>query len=261
MENNKGKKGGLRLHNIQKQSQKNEPLITVITVVYDGEKYLEKTIQSVINQTYKNLEYIIIDGGSTDATIDIIKKYESQIDYWVSEPDDGIYDAMNKGIDLASGDWINFMNAGDMFYDKSVLESIHNKLKGVFNYGHTLQFDSLGYTREVLASDKLWKRRMPYCHQSLFVRANYLKNNMFDISLKISGDYSQYIKAKYHKQEFYLLDTFISKFQLGGVSEQQEHLTLMMSEYHKILSKYSIVSALSILSMRRIKQMFGCYKL
>ncbi len=82
------------------------PLITVITVVYNGEKYLEETIQSVINQTYPNVEYIIIDGGSTDETIDIIKKYEDKIDLWISEKDEGIYDAMNKGIYLATGQWV-----------------------------------------------------------------------------------------------------------------------------------------------------------
>ncbi|MFV9924546.1 MAG: glycosyltransferase [Francisella endosymbiont of Hyalomma scupense] len=81
-----------------------KPLITVITVVYNGEAYLEKTILSVINQTYESVEYIIIDGGSTDGTIDIIKKYESKINYWISEAYNGIYDAMNKGIKLATGD-------------------------------------------------------------------------------------------------------------------------------------------------------------
>ncbi len=87
----------------------NLPLVTVITVVLNGMGYLEKTIQSVINQTYPNVEYIIIDGGSTDGTLDIIKKYEDQISYWVSEQDNGIYDAMNKGIDVATGDYIQFL--------------------------------------------------------------------------------------------------------------------------------------------------------
>lgn len=88
-----------------------KPLITVITAVYNGEAYLEKTILSVINQTYENVEYIIIDGGSTDGTIDIIKKCESKINYWISEADNGIYNAMNKSIKLATSDWINFINA------------------------------------------------------------------------------------------------------------------------------------------------------
>jgi len=103
------------------------PLITVITVVYNGAKYLEDTIKSVINQTYPNVEYIIIDGGSTDGTIDIIKKYEDYIDYWVSEPDKGIYDAMNKGIVVSFGEWLNMLNSGDLYYNSMVIENIYTK--------------------------------------------------------------------------------------------------------------------------------------
>ena len=97
------------------------PKISVITVVYNDKEGLEKTIQSVLSQTYGNVEYIVVDGRSTDGTVDVIKKYEQEIDIWVSEPDEGIYDAMNKGIKMASGEWLNFMNAGDVFYDENVL--------------------------------------------------------------------------------------------------------------------------------------------
>jgi len=103
------------------------PLITVITVVLNGEKTLEETIKSVINQTYPNVEYIIIDGGSTDGTLDIIKKYEDYIDYWVSEPDKGIYDAMNKGIVISFGEWLNMLNSGDLYYNSMVIENIYTK--------------------------------------------------------------------------------------------------------------------------------------
>lgn len=105
--------GGLRTKGYFKKSLRDKPLITVITVVFNGENHLEDTIKSVINQTYDNVEYIIIDGGSTDCTVDIIKKYDGQIDYWVSEKDSGIYDAMNKGIRLACGTFIHHLNIGD----------------------------------------------------------------------------------------------------------------------------------------------------
>ena len=97
-----------------------ENLISVITVCYNAENNLERTILSVLNQTYSNIEYIIIDGGSTDGTIDLIKKYADKITYWQSETDKGIYDAMNKGIQKATGEWINFMNAGDLFSSTTI---------------------------------------------------------------------------------------------------------------------------------------------
>ncbi|NJL11154.1 MAG: glycosyltransferase [Calothrix sp. SM1_7_51] len=100
--------------------------MTIITVTYNAGEYLEQTIQSVISQTYDNLEYIILDGGSTDSTIDIIKKYENSIAYWCSEPDKGIYDAMNKGIAISRGDIIGLINAGDT-YLPNILESLAKK--------------------------------------------------------------------------------------------------------------------------------------
>ena len=98
------------------------PLVTVITVVRNGEEYLERTIKTVINQTYQNKEYLIVDGDSTDRTLDIVRGYDKHLDYWISEPDQGVYDAMNKGIDLARGNWLIFINTGDAFFDEQALE-------------------------------------------------------------------------------------------------------------------------------------------
>jgi glycosyltransferase involved in cell wall biosynthesis len=113
---------------LKKLSKKNS-LITIVTVVLNGEKDLERTILSVINQSYENIEYIVIDGGSTDGTLDIIERYKDKIDHLIIEKDKGIYDAMNKGINIASGDWINFMNSGDIFYDKNTLLKFYKKSK------------------------------------------------------------------------------------------------------------------------------------
>ena len=104
-----------------------KPKISVITVCFNAAHVLEKTIISVVNQTYPNVEYIVVDGGSNDGTLDIIKKYETQIDKWISEPDNGIFDAMNKGIRMASGEWLNMMNAGDFFFSKESLSEVFSE--------------------------------------------------------------------------------------------------------------------------------------
>lgn len=127
---NKGREGegGLRTKGYFKRNLENRPLITVVTVIYNGEQFLEETILSVLNQSYDNVEYIIIDGGSTDNTLNIIRKYEHAIDYWISEKDHGIYDAMNNGVKLSSADWINFMNAGDYFNTGDVVFSLSKEI-------------------------------------------------------------------------------------------------------------------------------------
>ena len=102
----------------------NLPKITVITVVRNDVAHIEHTMLSVLGQTYGNVEYIVIDGGSTDGTVDIIKKYADKLAYWVSEPDGGIYPAMNKGLQHATGEWVNFMNSGDSFADDKVLNDV-----------------------------------------------------------------------------------------------------------------------------------------
>ena len=120
--------GGLRKKNIFKKSLKDNPLITIITVVYNNEKFLEESILSLHKQNYDNYEHIIIDGGSTDGTLDIIKKYENKIDYWCSEKDKGIYDAFNKGMQLAKGEYLGFLNSDD-YFSNNTLEILSNYIK------------------------------------------------------------------------------------------------------------------------------------
>lgn len=123
------------------------PSISVITVSYNAVTSIEKTMLSVLNQIYDRVEYIIIDGGSVDGTLEVIQKYVDRLGYWVSEPDKGIYDAMNKGILNASGDWIIFMNCGDIFVDDNVLYSLFfgKKYENVdVLYGDALEVDSNG---------------------------------------------------------------------------------------------------------------------
>lgn len=170
----------------------NRDKITVITVVYNGYDIIEKTILSVINQNYNNIEYLIIDGGSNDGTTDIIRKYSKNIHYWCSEPDKGVYDAMNKGIEKASGQWINFMNAGDFFFSENVVSDIFSSdndfYKYALIYGDTeFRLDQFSYI--VKAYDNSTTNEfMPFSHQASFVKSEVAKNTKFDLKYRIAAD-------------------------------------------------------------------------
>ena len=219
-ENRKGE-GGLRTKGYFKKSYEGKPLVSIVTVVFNGEKYLEETIQSVINQTYDNVEYIIIDGGSNDGTLDIIKKYEDQMDYWVSEQDNGVYDGMNKGIDVVSGKWINFMNAGDSFYDSKTLTKVFtSKLNGIdIVYGDRQVVYINNKTKIVKAQElKLIWQGKPMCHQSCFIDAMYHKKNKFILKYDICDDFEFIYSAYQKKANFKYINTVIAKYLIGGLS-------------------------------------------
>ena len=122
------KEGGRRIHNVQRTTLPGKPLVSIITVVFNGAVTLEDTIRSVLQQSYDNIEYIIIDGGSNDGTLDIIRKYDAKVDYWLSEHDAGIYDAMNKGVALATGDYVGMLNADDFFANSHSVQKIVERL-------------------------------------------------------------------------------------------------------------------------------------
>lgn len=187
--------------NLQKASIITKPSVSIITVVYNGAKHLENTIKSVIALNYDNIEYIIIDGGSTDDTLDIIKGYAEHIDHWISEKDRGIYDAMNKGVKIATGQWINFMNAGDTFASVDALSFFEDTaLDADIIYGDAIilypTFKTLLRTSPLVES---WKR-MPFCHQASFTKRNLINNSPFNLAYKLSSDfdfiYSAYLKQK-----------------------------------------------------------------
>ena len=166
--------------------------VTIITVVFNGVKYIEETILSVIGQTYQEIEYIIIDGGSKDGTTDIIKKYEKHIQYWCSEPDKGVYDAMNKGIDKATGKWINFMNAGDYFYSADSVSQIFSTNDDMDQYAIVygdaeFRLNNLSYIIKA-TSNSISDEFMPFSHQASFVKSEIAKKTKFDLSYRIAAD-------------------------------------------------------------------------
>lgn len=197
--------------------------ITVVTVCRNAETELEETILSVITQTYHNIEYIIIDGASTDSSIEIINKYRDRISVFVSEPDNGIFDAMNKGINLASGEWINFMNAGDRFVSESIIEKManHNFAENVgVVYGETLN-DKGTFYMIPFHKNRSKLKPMGICHQSIFVRADLAKRYMFDTSFKIAADYRQIMTIYNEGYKLFDLKLEVSYFAPGGLSSKK----------------------------------------
>lgn len=232
--------------------------ITIITVSYNAVTSIEPTILSVINQTYPNIEYIVIDGGSNDGTVDIIKKYQNKISYWVSEPDKGIYDAMNKGIRMATGDWINFMNAGDTFFcDTSLnLLFIPEPDSGIdIIYGDTEFIYAFGrYVRQPAELEKL-KYGMIFCHQSSFVKADLLKKQNYNTKYKICADYDFFYSCLKERKTFQYIPHTISVFDARnglssvnriarerefGIISGRSHTPQWKLEYYKFIISHQI---------------------
>lgn len=197
--------------------------ISVITIVYNGQDIIERTIKGVLAQTYrKNVEYIVIDGASTDNTLDIIKRYESDIDLIVSEPDKGIYDAMNKGVNLASGEWISFINADDTFADDDVLANVISMVEDSDDvvYGST---DFISEDDELIFKDspkpiETIVDSMPFCHQAALIKSSLIKELKFDTTFKIIADFDSFLRAYLLGAKFRGVDLTISSFRWGGLS-------------------------------------------
>lgn len=224
------------------------PLITIITVSYNAENDIERTIKSVIRQTYQNIEYIIIDGGSSDKTVDIIKKYEGKINLWVSEPDEGIYDAMNKGVKLAKGQWINFMNAGDSFETKNIVKELfaNNYINADLIYGDTYFKNSSTGERKLIKAkelETLWMA-INFNHNSLFSRVECLKEFPFDINYKIVSDSKFVIECYINKKIFYNAGLPINEYISGGFADQNSIMRTV--ERWKLVSDYGLNSKESI---------------
>lgn len=206
------------------------PLISIVTVVYNGEAFLEKTIQSVLSQIYKNIEYIVIDGGSTDGTVDIIKKYEEDIDYWVSEKDGGIYDAMNKGAQLATGDFINFMNAGDVIDSDKAIELIVQNMKDMNDtYYSRAKIISDTFTWVYPALDvqdygKWLNLNLPN-HQTMFFPKSFYKSTLYDLRLRLTAD-DDYKLFALDRGNTEFTDILYVKFKRDGVSSNHKSYKL-----------------------------------
>ncbi len=219
--------GGLRTKGYFKKSFDDKPLVSIITVVFNRHEEVEQAIQSVLNQTYDNVEYIVIDGGSTDGTVDTIRKYEQAIDYWVSEPDSGIADAWNKGIQASTGDIIGLINSDDWYELSAVTEVagllMQNRSAGVI-HGDRRQWNEsgtrvLGVVRPTMRVGKIVPFRSPVNHPACFVpRQIYQMYGLFDKSYKVGMDYEFILRLCGHKVSFLYLNTVIANMRKGGAS-------------------------------------------
>lgn len=231
MLNNNRSEGGLKTTGIHKFSTAGKPLISILTVVYNGEDILEQTIKSVISQSYDNIEYIIIDGGSTDKTLDVVKKYEDKIDYWISEKDSGLYYAMNKGSKLCSGDFINFLNAGDIILSTENILAYVNKITNL---------DHVYYSRvEVTSESVSWiypsfstldfndwlKRNLPN-HQTMLFPKSFYKNFEYDTRLSIGAD-DDYKLSALKEKKFEFVDLKYVCFKRDGLSSNHKSFKLL----------------------------------
>lgn len=215
-----------------------KPLISIITVSYNASKTIEDTIKSVINQTYDNIEYIIIDGGSTDGTVDIIKKYSNNITYWTSEPDNGIYDAMNKGIAFANGELIGIINSDD-WYENGIIEHIveyylKSKTPKIF-YGDLIKHYSVCVSKTIKPHrplNQFWMGTI-IGHPTVFVSSIfYQKYGLFNPQYKISADYDLLVRMYKRNVDFEYIPHVISHMRVGGESDR--HVILGYNEAFNI---------------------------
>ena len=234
------------------------PKITVITVVYNAVNKIEETILSVINQDYGNIEYIIIDGGSNDGTVEIIiKKHTDKITFWSSSKDSGIYNAMNKGIEKSTGIWINFMNAGDRYVDDNVVSEIFSNKKNtdvdvIFGNSILEKNNKIQIKQPVVKPvTELWKTPV-FRHGAMFTKTEIHKNNLFSehAKYKICADYDFIYKIYTMNYNFKFIDLYVLVFEEEGISNNLfrnsiNNRMIVMSYTKKI--KYNLWHFLNIL--------------
>lgn len=219
-----------------------QPLLSVITVVYNNVSDIERTMLSVLNQTYPNIQYIIIDGASTDGTQELIKRYEDKIAIFLSKKDNGIYHAMNKGLSLATGDYVLFMNSGDEIYSPDTVERVFATADDAdIYYGETemynAQWQSLGRRRHTAPKHFTWKSfnyGMNISHQAIYIKR--CLTQPYDLNYHLSSDIDWIIKSA--KKAIKIVNTgmYVAKYLVGGMSKTKHRQSLI--ERFKILSKH-----------------------
>ena len=229
--------------------------VSIITVCYNAEKYIEKAIQSVLDQTYKNIEYIIVDGKSADSTMRIVEKYKDRISKIISEKDSGIYEAMNKGIKTAAGDILYFLNCDDYFCNRNTVENIVNEFKQDDNlgivYGRINYFNKPREASLIAAQEKEFKTKMDLifrgiCHQSIFSRKWVFERiGLFDERFRIHADFDWILSAFNGGIKFKFINEPIACYNYTGMSYLKRNETMI--DRIKVVRKHANLIE------------FGCY--
>ena len=223
-------------------TQKAQPVLSVITVVYNNAKDIERTMLSVLGQTYPAIEYIVIDGKSNDGTLQIIEKYKDRLGKLLSEKDTGIYDAMNKGIALATGDYIIFMNSGDEFYANDTVEQVFAAGEDAdIYYGETEMIDeqgnNLGRRRHAAPDVFTWKSfkyGMSISHQAIYIKRSLVEP--YDSKYKLSADIDWILKAAKKAKKIVNVRRYVARYLVGGMSKKKHRQSLL--ERFDIMKKY-----------------------
>ncbi|WP_295800336.1 glycosyltransferase family 2 protein [Mucilaginibacter sp.] len=222
------------------------PTLSVITIVYNNVRDIERTMLSVINQTYLNIEYIIVDGKSTDGTLQIIERYKTRIAKLISENDEGIYDAMNKGLAAASGDYVIFMNSGDEFYKANTVEQVFETAPDAdIYYGETEMIndagESLGQRRHKAPTQFTWrdfKFGMSISHQAIYIRRSLTEP--YNRKYQLSADIDWIIRAAKKAKTIVNANRYVAKYLVGGMSKAKHRQSLqerfaIMKEYYGLI--------------------------
>lgn len=218
------------------------PKLSVITVTYNAEKFIEATIRSVAAQTFTDREYIVVDGLSKDATVPLLKKYPETVTNWVSEKDSGLYDAMNKAIKMARGEYLMFLNAGDLFFENETLEDVFSQISGEdVIYGDTAVIDTnyqwVGM-RHLRPPEKLdWRSfrgGMVVCHQAIIAKRSLVP--LYDTQYRVAADIDWAIRLCKAASSFHFYKDPLVRFMQDGISTQYRKLGLQ--ERYRVMKKY-----------------------
>jgi glycosyltransferase involved in cell wall biosynthesis len=218
------------------------PKLSVITIVYNNVRDIERTMLSVLGQTYTNIEYIIVDGLSNDGTLQVINKYQDRISKLISEKDNGIYDAMNKGLAVATGDYVIFMNSGDEFYAADTVANVFAAADDAdIYYGETEMIDdngqSLGQRRHQAPVAFTWrdfKYGMSISHQAIYIRRTLTEP--YDSRYQLSADIDWIISAAKKARKIVNVNQYVAKYLVGGMSKKKHRQSLQ--ERFNIMKRY-----------------------